>query len=116
MIIRFQADADLNQAIVDATTRREPGLDFQTAQDADLEGVQDPEVLARAAREGRILVSHDAKTMPRHFGDYITHSTSPGVFIVPQHLPVRVAAEELLLIWSATEASEWVNRICRLPL
>ena len=54
--------------------------------------------------------------MPRHFGDYITHSTSPGVFVISQHLPVRVAAEELILIWSATEASEWVNRICRLPL
>ena len=30
----------------------------------------DPDVLAVAAREGRILVSHDFGTMPRHFRDF----------------------------------------------
>jgi hypothetical protein len=29
--VRFQADADLNQAIVLATIRREPAIDFRTA-------------------------------------------------------------------------------------
>ena len=51
-----------------------------------------------------------------HFGDFIAREESPGVLIVPQHLPTAEAVEELLLIWSATEASEWTNRICRLPL
>ena len=32
MKIRFQADADLNQIIVLATVRREPSIDFQTAE------------------------------------------------------------------------------------
>lgn len=31
MSVRFQADADLNQIIVRATLRLEPGIDFQTA-------------------------------------------------------------------------------------
>lgn len=67
MIVRFQADANLNQIILLAARRREPALDFQTALQAELSGVNDPEVLARAAREGRTLVTHDRKTMPRHF-------------------------------------------------
>ena len=46
MKIRFQADADLNQIIVLATTRREPGLDFLTADATGLAGRKDPEVLA----------------------------------------------------------------------
>ncbi|WNZ48264.1 hypothetical protein Q2T42_10530 [Leptolyngbya boryana CZ1] len=48
--IRFQADADLRQAIVTGTIRREPRLDFRSANDAGLEGIKDPEVLALAAR------------------------------------------------------------------
>jgi len=66
MIVRFQADANLNQIILLAARRREPTIDFQTAMEAELSGVNDPEVLARAAHEGRILVTHDRKTMPRH--------------------------------------------------
>jgi len=30
--------------------------------------------------------------------------------------PTPVVVEDLLLIWSATEAEEWINRICFLPL
>jgi len=72
--IRYQADADLNQAIVTGVLRREPTIDFQTAFVAGLEGVKDPEVLAIAARQGRILVSHDRRTMPLEFATFITSS------------------------------------------
>ena len=92
MSIRFQADADLNQIIVLATIRREPSIDFQTAGAADLAGLADLRVLQRAAREGRILVTHDQRTMPRHFGEFITAETSPGLLIVPQYLPAASVA------------------------
>jgi hypothetical protein len=116
MIVRFQADANLNQIILLAARRREPALDFQTALQAELWGVNDPEVLARAARERRILVTHDRKTMPRHFFAFIATATSAGVLIVPQHLPVTAAVDDLLLIWHTTEAEEWINQIRSLPL
>jgi hypothetical protein len=116
MKIRFQADADLNQIIVLATIRREPAIDFLTAEAADLFGLKDPEVLAAAAREGRVLVSHDQKTMPRHFAEFIAHTPSPGLLLIPQHLSIVSVVEDLLLIWFASEAEEWVNRIRYLPL
>lgn len=116
MRARFQADADLNQIILLATIRREPAIDFQTAMTAGLPGVADPKVLARAATDGRVLVTHDRKTMPRHFSEFIARETSPGLLVIPQSLSVAVAVEELILIWSATEAEEWVNRISILPL
>ena len=78
--------------------------------------MSDPEVLALAAEDGRILVTHDGKTMPRHFGQHLAHAHSAGVLVVPQSLPVSIAAEQILLIASATEAEEWVDRISRLPL
>ncbi len=115
MKIRFQADADLNQIIVKATIRREPTLDFQTAQAGNLPGLEDKEVLAIAAKEGRLLVTHDRKTLPHHFAEFITSETSPGVLIVPQKLPVAYVVAELILVWAASEAEEWVNRIHSLP-
>ncbi len=45
--VRFLADADLNKAIVNGLLRREPSVDFLTAQAA---GMKDPEVLALAAK------------------------------------------------------------------
>src|SRR5262245_31807122 len=76
MTIRFQADAELNRLIVLAVIRREPNLDFRTAEVAGLTGLKDHEVLAVAAGEGRVLVSHDQKTMPRHFAEFIVHTPS----------------------------------------
>lgn len=88
-MIRFIADADLNKGIVAGCLRREPGMDFLSANDADLEGVPDPEVLALAAIQDRILVSHDFQTMPRHFGDFLqAGNSSRGVLLVPQRLPI----------------------------
>jgi hypothetical protein len=54
--------------------------------------------------------------MPEHFADFILQHTSPGVFIISQHLGVRIAIDELILIWEASEDKEWVNRIVELPL
>jgi predicted nuclease of predicted toxin-antitoxin system len=114
--LRFQADEDFNQTIVLAIIRREPGIDFQTATQAGLKGRQDPEVLAFSAKTGRILVTHDVKTMPGHFARLIQEVTSPGVLLVPQHLSIAEAVEEIVLLWYATDASEWTNRIVWLPL
>ena len=116
MTVRFQADADLNFVILRAIARLEPAIDFQTAVDAELMGRHDQQVLATAAREGRILVTHDQRTMPGHFTAFIATQTSSGLLIIPQHVPVSIAVEELLLIWHTTEPDEWINRIWYLPL
>ena len=88
MPIRFQADADLNQIIVSAVVRRVPAIDFRTATAAGLAGLKDEDVLALAARDARILVSHDQTTMPRRFAEFIRSRRSPGLIVIPQHLPL----------------------------
>ena len=116
MKVRFQADADLNEDIVSGVVRRESMIDFQTADEANLRGLPDQQVLALAAQENRILVTHDRRTMPRHFADFIVNEKSPGVVIIAQKVSVSAAIEELLLIWSASDAEEWINLIVDLPL
>lgn len=113
---RFQADNDLDQRIVVATLRLDPSIDFQTAPAAGLHNMPDKEVLAYASREGRVLVSHDRKTMPEHFGRFLAAGeTSPGLIVVSTKLSIGRAAEWLHLLWEATSAEEYVNSIYNLP-
>lgn len=116
MKVRFQADADLSQILLKATLRREPSIDFRTAHAARLVALSDEQVLAIAAAEGRVLVTHDRKTMPKHFAEFVASNPSAGVIVVPQKLAVNAAAEDLILIWGASESEEWINRIQSLPL
>jgi hypothetical protein len=55
-------------------------------------------VLRRAASEGRILVSHDKRTMPRHLASFLNEGNeSPGVLLViPQDAPLRSVVETLV--------------------
>ena len=117
MKVRFLADADLNKAIVSGVLRREPSIDFLTAHGARLREMKDPEVLALAAGQQRVLVSHDVGTMPAHFRAFMNEGKhSAGVFLVSQSLDVGKAIEDLLLVWLASEASDWDNRLEWLPL
>jgi hypothetical protein len=114
--IRFQADADLNQIIVKAVIRQERSIDFQTAAAANLKGKNDAEVLAIAAREKRILVTHDQRTMPGHFASFIMDRASSGVILVSKKMPVAEVVEELILIWDLSDPEEWINRLSNLPI
>ncbi len=116
MRVKFQADADLDVRIIQGLKRRIPEVDFRTSTEARLAGLPDPEVLRIAAEANRILVSHDEGTMPGHFTVFVAKRASPGVIIVSQEAPLAAAIEELLLIWTASQAEEWQNRLVWLPL
>lgn len=113
--VRFQADADLKQSIVNGVIRRQPDLDFQSANAAGLEGKTDQEVLVIAAQERRVLVTHDRRTMPAEFGKFVMSKTSSGVLIISQRLSINESIEALTLIWKASTAEEWVNKIMSIP-
>ena len=116
MKIKFLADENLRRAIVLGLRRREPSVSFVQAYEAGAAGKDDLPVLQIAAEQNRILVSHDLKTIPQHFGHFIAQQASPGVILIPQKLPLSTAIEQLVLIWLASEAEEWVNQIRFLPL
>jgi len=113
--VRFQADADLHLPIVKGLRRREPSIDFMTANEAGLAGIDDWAVLAFAASKDRVLVSHDVSTMPETFSRFIQEQSSPGVLLISQELSYREAIEGLLLVWSSTDAADWQNILSFLP-
>ena len=115
--IRFQADESFSHWIVKGVLRRQPLIDFQTAVAAGLRGRAYPEVLARAAAEERILVTHDVSTMPAHFDTFLAGGQhSPGLILVHDSLPIAQAIDDLLLIWEASSPEEWRDRWTYLPL
>jgi predicted nuclease of predicted toxin-antitoxin system len=111
MQVRFQVDADLDGRVLRGLRRVAPGVDIRTAADAEIARLDDSEVLQIAAESGRILVSQDRRTMPFHFKRYVAGAESPGVILLRAGIPIATAIEELSLIWSASVAEEWVNRL-----
>jgi predicted nuclease of predicted toxin-antitoxin system len=82
-MLRLATDEDFNNRILRGLLRRKPELDIVRVQDVGLTGRSDAEVLEWAAREGRVLFTHDVTTMKR----YVDERTSaglpmPGVFEV----------------------------------
>lgn len=115
-MIRFLADANLNEAIVaGACAGNRPWTSVRRARHGSKE-CPTIQCWATAAQQ-RILVSHDFQTMPAHFGEFLlAHGASPGVLLVRQSLPVATAIEEPVLIWAASDPGEWTNRILKIPL
>jgi Domain of unknown function (DUF5615) len=114
--VRFLADANFDQRIVAGLALREPLIDFNLPQQVIPAGTTDPEVLHLGATLGRVIVTHDVRTMPIHFHAFVKKYTCAGVILVPSRMSIGSAIEDLLLIWQASEAEEWMNQMRRLPL
>ena len=116
MSIRFQADNDLKFAIVKAVRRREPAVDFTSAREAALEGVGDTELLERAARDNRVLVSHDRRTMLNHFRKHLAAGkSSPDLLVVSQGTPIGLVVEAIVLLWAVTDTTELRDQAYHVP-
>lgn len=116
MRVRFQADADLDGRILRGLRRAASEIDIRTAADAGLAGLEDPEVLRIAQDAARILVSQDRRTMPAHFARFVNEARSSGVILLREGVSIAAAIEDLVLIWSASEAEEWIDRLVWIPL
>jgi hypothetical protein len=113
---RFLADHDLNEHIIDGVLRREPLVEFVRARDVDMDDKSDGEVLAFASGQGLLVVSHDVNTMPSHANARMASGQAvAGVVMVQQSKPIAAVIENLVLIWSASEAEEWRDQVVFLP-
>jgi hypothetical protein len=113
--IRFQADADLHPAIGLGLLRLEPSIDWRPAQGFLPDATPDPDVLRLAAEDGRVVVSGDIRTFPRHFAEFISARQSPGVILIPQNTPIGLAVEKVLEIWLLWNAEDIENQLRWLP-
>ena len=98
-MLPLAADENLNNDILRGLSRRVAALDLVRIQDVGLTGADDPTVLEWAARNGRVLITHDVKTITRHAHERVRKGQPmPGVFEVSQNVSVGKAIEDLILL------------------
>jgi hypothetical protein len=115
--IRFLVDEDFDNDILRGVLRRMSELDIVRVQDVGLSGEKDPLVLAWAAQEGRILLTHDVSTMTAHAIERVRSGMPmPGVFAVSQSLPIGKAIEDIVLLAECSIPGEWEGQVRYLPL
>jgi len=116
-VIRFLADEDFDNDILRGVLLRLPDLDVVRVQDVGLLGESDPVVLEWAAREKRVLLTHDIRTMRRYaYARREAGLAMPGVFVIPLSLPVGQAIDEVLLLAECSLEGEWEGQVRFLPL
>ena len=116
-MLRLAADENFNNDIVRGLWRRKPELDIVRIQDVGLSGADDPTVLEWAAREGRVLLTHDVTTMTRYAYERVrADQPMPGVFEVSRAVPIGLAIEDILLLAECSLESDWEGQVRYLPL
>lgn len=117
MTIKFLADENFDHKTLAGLRRREPDLDILAVQEVGLREVDDPQVLEWAAREERVVVTHDVSTFADCAYERVAAGLPmPGVVEIPETVPRSVIIEELILIAGASEPDDWKNRVIYLPL
>ena len=116
-MLRLAADENFNNNIVRGLLRRNADLDIVRIQDMTIAGADDPTVLEWAAREDRVLLTHDVSTITHHAYERVrTDQSMPGVFEVSRTVPIRSAIEDILLLAECSLEGEWEGQIRYLPL
>ncbi len=102
-MIKLAADENFNNDIVRALLRRNPS--------------DDPTVLEWAAREQRVLLTHDVSTITRYAYERVRQELAmPGVFEIPRGLGIKDTIEDLLLLAEYSRTGEWEGQVQYLPL
>jgi predicted nuclease of predicted toxin-antitoxin system len=116
-MLRLLADENFNDDIVRGLRRRLPDIDISRVQDVGLAGADDPDILAWAAENNRIVLTHDRATMSDHAYERVAAGEPmAGVFILNDRFPVGRAIEEIILLSECTEQEEWSRRAVHVPL
>lgn len=113
---RLLADENFYGKILRALNRRIPDLEVVRAQDTDLYGHDDPDVLRWAAESQRVVLTHDAATMIGHAKGRITSSqVMPGLIAVRADRPIGAVIEDLEILFRASSPAELAHQIIFIP-
>ena len=115
--MRWLADENFHSLIIRGLKRRNPRFDVVRAQDVGLARYRDPELLAWAAENGRIVLTHDVRTMTHYaYTRAAQRLPMPGVVEVSRRLPIASAIDEIHLMDQYGLPEEWEGQVVYLPL
>jgi hypothetical protein len=115
-MLRLAADENFDGDIVRGLRLRVRHLDLLRVQDTEISGAPDQEVLDWAAKQARVLLTHDFDTLISDAWSRVAAGLPmPGVVAVPQDIATGAAIEELELLTLASLDGEWEGHVLFLP-
>lgn len=116
-MIRILADQNFNGRILRGLKERIPELDCIATYEIGIGAYSDSELLAWAANENRVILTHDAKTFPIFAYARMTKGKKmSGVIVVSDQISICKAIADLELIILGNFENEWENNVTRIPL
>jgi hypothetical protein len=116
--IKFVCDEDTQRALVACLVGMEPSQEVIAIGQGNApdKGTQDHDLLLWAEQQGYSLLTRDRSTMPTHIANHLAggHHTW-GVFLLRENQNWQKIAESLILVWAASQAEEWRDRIQWIP-
>ena len=111
------SDDNFDNHIVRGLVRRMPTIDLVRVQDVGLGQTDDRAILHWAADHGRVLLTHDRRTVPAFALDRVTRGEPmPGVFVVHIRAPVAHIIDDMLLVAQCSDEEDWIDLISYFPL
>src|SRR5229473_3269323 len=111
-MLRLASDADVHGEIIRGLRRRVPEIDLVRAQDVLPEGTPDPEVLAWAASENRVLISNDRNTMIASAHQRVAAGERLlGLIVTTNEQSIGSAIADILLIAECMPEAEIADQI-----
>lgn len=111
-MLRLASDADVHGDIIRGLRRRMPALDLVRAPDALPEGAPDPDLLAWAAAENRIVITNDRNTMIGFaYQRAAAGKPTPGLIVTTNEQSIGSAIDDILLIAEYVSEEEISDRV-----
>ena len=115
-MLAFAADENFNGDILRGLERREPTLDIVRVQDTEMYAADDSAMLAWAAAEDRVVLTHDKQTVPGHAYDRVrAGKPMPGVFVVFADTSIGKAIDDVLTLAVDSDEGEWQSPVLYIP-
>ena len=116
---RFLLDEHVSHAIQSQLLRLDAEIDVLAVGQplAPPKGTSDPDILVWIEKAGYILVTANRRTIPEHMRAHCAAGRHlPGIFLLRRGASVAQVIEQLYLLWVASDAKEYVDRLLYLPM
>ena len=117
--LRFLLDEHIPRAIQSQLLRLGVDIDVLAVgqSSAPPRGTSDPDILLWIERTGYILITANRRTIPEHMrAHYAAGHRIPGILLLKRGISMGKVIEQLYLLWAASDAKEYVDKILYLPM
>ena len=116
---RYLIDENISPKYRTQLLNYEPSLTVLVIGDegAPARSTPDPAILEWCEKNQFNLITNNRKSMPQHLSDHLAAGHHvPGIFTINLEVPMGLIIDQLILIISASDEDEYIDRITYIPL